>query len=31
MVQSRDTRFQVVNNPSLIVMHLFFSHASRTD
>jgi hypothetical protein len=26
-----DTRFQVVNNSSLTVMQLFFSHASRTD
>jgi hypothetical protein len=31
MVRGCDTRFQVVNNSSLTVMQLFFSHASRND
>lgn len=31
MVRACDTRFQVVNNSSLTVMQLFFSHASRND
>jgi hypothetical protein len=31
VVQSCDTRFQVVNNSGLTVMQLFFSHASRND
>ena len=31
VVQSCDTRFQVVNNSCLTVYALFFSHASRND